>query len=495
MKKLILISLVIFFAIYSSAWANNKQNIIEQIIKDPIDDNVWYGIYVGNHKIGWANISAVLNKDVFIINSNLKIMTEFQERIETTSIKFVETFDKNPPYLLLKYSQIVSNENKYSSSIIGNRENNDFVVKFMEGKSKRIKTLNSFDYSLYEVLATEIWLYNSPKIGEKIHTKDFDFAELRYTNSVSEVFNYENKRVQGVTLPYYTLKHSFEDEESKEPIIAYDFIGADGLSLKLSIYGMDFRLEDKDKAMTLNYVSNLFLENVIKTENKIPDLYSTDINKVVFEINGNYTKIFKESAGQKIINLPNGKKQLILYDMGVEASNLDMGNIDDYKLYSKETFKYPYRDPIITTLIESIPKSSDSIEEIFNIVEFVSEYVEDDYQSNAVSVFDIVQNKKGDCNEHSLLFATLARGMGYAVKEVFGWAYSEEDNGYVGHAWNEIGIIIGNKLFWLPVDSTYNEVDPFHIKANDDFTHNSSLPSLKLIEITDNNGEITKYHD
>ena len=181
--------------------------------------------------------------------------------------------------------------------------------------------------------------------------------------------------------------------------------------------------------------------------------------------------------------------------MGDDASNLDIANIDDYKLYSKETNKYPYSDPIIRTLIESIPKSNDSIEEIFNIIEFVSEYVEDDYQSNAVSVFDIVQSKKGDCDEHSLLFATLARGMGYSVKEVYGWAYSEEDNGYVGHAWNEIAITIGKKIFWLPVDSTYNEIEPFHIKGNDDFTHNISLPSLKIIETSNENGEITKYHD
>ena len=497
MKKLILISLVIFFSIYSGSWANDKQNIIEKIIKDSIDDNVWYGIYMGNHKIGWANISAVLNKDIFIINSNLKIMSEFQENIESTSLKFIEKFDKNPPYLLLNYSQVVSNENNYSSSIIGKRENTDFVVKFIEGKSKRIKTLSSFEYSLYEVLATDIWLFNSPQIGEKIHTKEFDFAELQYTNSVSEVFNYENKRVQGVNLPFYTLKHSWEDEESKETITVYDFIGANGLSLKFSIYGMDFRLEDKEKAMTLEYVANLFLEDLIKTENEIPALYSGDTSKVVFEINGNYKGVFEESAAQKVINLPNGKKQLILYDMGMgdETSNLDIGKIDDYKLYSKETFKYPYNDPIIRTLIESIPKSNDSIEEIFNIVEFVSEYIEDDYQSNAVSVFDIVQNKKGDCNEHSLLFATLARGMGYAVKEVFGWAYSEEDNGYAGHAWNEIGITRGNKLFWLPVDSTFNEVDPFHIKANDKFMSNISLPSLKLIEAYDENGEIIKYHN
>ena len=495
MKKLLLISIVIFFAIYSISWANDKQNIIENIIKSPIDDDVWYGIYSGNNKIGWVNISAVLNKDVFIVNSNVTIIQEFQENIETTSIKSIETFDKNSPYLLLKYSEVTSNENKYSSSIIGNRENNDFVFEITESKSKRIKTLNSLDYSLYEKFAIDIWLYNSPQIGEKIDTKEFDFTELQYTNSVSEVFNYENKRVQGVSLPFYTLKHSFEDEESKKTITAYDFIGANGLTLKFSIYGLDIRLEDKEKAMTLDYVANLFLENIIKTENEIPDLYSGDIRKVVFEINGNYTGIFKESAGQKIINLPNGKKQLILYDMGDNTSNLDIANIDDYKLYSKETNKYPYSDPIIRTLIESIPKSNDSIEEIFNIIEFVSEYVEDDYQSNAVSVFDIVQSKKGDCDEHSLLFATLARGMGYSVKEVYGWAYSEEDNGYVGHAWNEIAITIGKKIFWLPVDSTYNEIEPFHIKGNDDFAHNISLPSLKIIETSDENGEITKYDD
>ena len=95
MKKLLLISLVILFAISSRSWGNDKENIIEKIIKNPIDDDVWYGIYSGNNKIGWVNISAVLNKDVFIVNSNVTIIQEFQENIETTSIKSIETFDKN----------------------------------------------------------------------------------------------------------------------------------------------------------------------------------------------------------------------------------------------------------------------------------------------------------------------------------------------------------------------------------------------------------------
>ena len=188
-------------------------------------------------------------------------------------------------------------------------------------------------------------------------------------------------------------------------------------------------------------------------------------------------------------------KQLILYDIGDESFHLDKAYFDDYNLYSKENFKYPYSDPIIRTLIESIPRSRDSIDEIVNIIEFVSEYVEDDYQSNAVSVFDIIRTKKGDCNEHSLLFATLARGMGYAVKEVSGWAYSEEENGYVGHAWNEIIISIENKLFWLPVDSTYNEIDPFHIRNKNNLPLNINLPSLKLIETTHENGKTIKYYD
>ena len=109
-------------------------------------------------------------------------------------------------------------------------------------------------------------------------------------------------------------------------------------------------------------------------------------------------------------------------------------------------------------------------------------------------MFDVIRTKKGDCDEHSLLFATLARGMGYAVKEIGGWAYSEEDKGYVGHAWNEIIISIGNKLFWLPVDSTYNEVDPFHIRSKNDYSI-SNLPSLKLIKTTHENGKTIKYYE
>ena len=101
------------------------------------------------------------------------------------------------------------------------------------------------------------------------------------------------------------------------------------------------------------------------------------------------------------------------------------------------------------TLVER----SDSIDEILNIIEFVSEYVEDDYQSNAVSVFDVIRTKKGDCTEYSLLFATLAKGMGYAVKEVSGWAYSEA-------LWIPSTSKSGAKIYELMRQPNYHLLEP-----------------------------------
>ena len=191
MKKLLLYISVIIFTFFSSAWCEDKQNIIEKIIKNPIDDDLWYGSYFDDAKIGWINLKQFLNKDVFIINFNFKFISEFQGQIETTSIEQVLTFDKNPPYLLLKHSEITTNENEYSSLINGNRKNNDFVVEFEEGNSKRIETLKNFDYSLYDILAPSIWIFNSPQIGEKINWKEYDFVELRYIDTKSEIFDYE----------------------------------------------------------------------------------------------------------------------------------------------------------------------------------------------------------------------------------------------------------------------------------------------------------------
>jgi len=75
---------------------------------------------------------------------------------------------------------------------------------------------------------------------------------------------------------------------------------------------------------------------------------------------------------------------------------------------------------------------------------------------NALHVYKL---QAGDCNEHSVLFAALARAVGIPARIVSGLLYSEDRFYY--HAWNEV--YVGE---WLAVDSLMNQVpaDPTHIR-------------------------------
>ena len=75
------------------------------------------------------------------------------------------------------------------------------------------------------------------------------------------------------------------------------------------------------------------------------------------------------------------------------------------------------------------------------------------------SALDVLDSKVGDCNEHSTLFAALARAAGIPTRVAVGLVYIDGHFGY--HAWNEVLAADG----WLSVDPTWDQmpVDVGHI--------------------------------
>jgi hypothetical protein len=76
---------------------------------------------------------------------------------------------------------------------------------------------------------------------------------------------------------------------------------------------------------------------------------------------------------------------------------------------------------------------------------------------NAVQVLEM---GAGDCNEHAVLFAALARAVGLPSRVVAGAVYSE--GVFLYHAWDEVWLGSG----WLSVDPTFDQMpaDATHIK-------------------------------
>ncbi|HML95607.1 MAG TPA: transglutaminase domain-containing protein [Thermodesulfobacteriota bacterium] len=75
------------------------------------------------------------------------------------------------------------------------------------------------------------------------------------------------------------------------------------------------------------------------------------------------------------------------------------------------------------------------------------------------NALDVLKTRSGDCNEHSALYAALARAAGIPTKAVSGTIYI--DGRFYYHAWNEV--YVGK---WVAVDSAFGQMpaDATHIK-------------------------------
>lgn len=173
--------------------------------------------------------------------------------------------------------------------------------------------------------------------------------------------------------------------------------------------------------------------------------------------------------------------------------------------------KYLKSSPIINlnneklaTIVNKLKKDSKNIHDfVKNTVNFVFNYIENKNFDNAFANTDtILEERKGDCTEHSFLATAIFRKAGIPARCVVGIVMGDNAFGY--HMWCEIKLN-GN---WYGVDPTLNQLnpDPTHIRI-DDFEVSVStiknvykviLPlikslSIKPLKITFSNGKSIEY--
>ena len=74
-------------------------------------------------------------------------------------------------------------------------------------------------------------------------------------------------------------------------------------------------------------------------------------------------------------------------------------------------------------------------------------------------------NPEGDCTEHAVLLAALARSRGIPARVAIGLVYQPATQSFAYHMWNELWV--GDH--WFPLDSTLGrgEIGAAHLKLSD----------------------------
>ncbi len=118
-------------------------------------------------------------------------------------------------------------------------------------------------------------------------------------------------------------------------------------------------------------------------------------------------------------------------------------------IYLKPTPFMQVDNEKIKNLAMSITKDKEtSFDKTKAILDFVYDYLEKSPTVSVPSALDVLNMKKGDCNEHSILFGALARAAGIPTKIVVGLIY--QAGAYYYHAWDAV-YIAGHWYFVDPI--------------------------------------------
>ena len=91
---------------------------------------------------------------------------------------------------------------------------------------------------------------------------------------------------------------------------------------------------------------------------------------------------------------------------------------------------------------------------------YVARYVDDAVTFSVPSAAQVLQSRRGDCNEHTVLYVAMARALGLPARTAVGLVYL--DGSFFYHAWPEVWLA-GE---WVAVDPTFDQApaDAAHIR-------------------------------
>jgi hypothetical protein len=135
-------------------------------------------------------------------------------------------------------------------------------------------------------------------------------------------------------------------------------------------------------------------------------------------------------------------------------------------LGSSPTLPVGHRD-ILEKSNELVGKAKTRLEAVQTLNTWVFDTVAKEPSVGVPNGLEVLYSKRGDCNEHTALFVSLARAAGIPTRIAAGVVFSERvgpHGQFYYHAWPEVQL--GGPSDWVPVDPTFGQVpaDATHIK-------------------------------
>ena len=407
-----------------------------------------FSVYINGHKSGEVIVKRTINKNIVVTETSEKlVLKRGTSTIETETI-YLCTEKKDGTPVELKVRNTKGNTSLFP----------EYTVKF--GKEIKLilpqgtKTLTGQTDKIRQDYGEEILLKKMIEKGiKKLTYSKFDPTILNIDNITAE-FTGKNKLGYKFKLTSAALNITEErivDKNGKMLVSTTKFAGMEFKAVKTS-------LEKKEEKLA---PAQVFTPSLIPLNYFLPKGYT--VKSITYKLSNKSEYSFSKlgSENQKVKQID--KKSCLL--TVVRAKIPENATADNDTEYLKSSRPINLENPKLNKIVATLKnRSKNTYEFIKNTLNFVYNYITIKNFDNLMADTDTILNeKKGDCTEHSFLATAILRKNGIPARCVMGLVMGDNIFGY--HMWVEAKL----NGRWFPIDPTFNQIspDPTHIKLGE----------------------------
>ena len=398
-----------------------------------------YGVYVRNLRVGHLKRIILPAQNGYKILEEARMNIKFLDEKSELSMKLFGDVDDQ---FRIRTFLFQINSGKDVIDIKGELQNGEVVVSMNASGRSNIYRLPMKEPPIL-VSAVIPYLVKtgfSEETRKAVSIPIFDPSTLASYDATIDLLGWEKVNVADESIRAFHVKTVFKGLE------LHGWVDEGGSVIKeVSPLGLTIQKERGGKQETDFFDARLF--SSVETTGTIRDPRRTVYLAAKVDA--------KETLKKVIGRYYNLKGDLLAIDAG-KALMLDL---DPSRYLSPSAFVNSDDNEIRAAARSIVQQGQTQKEKVQAIEEWVYKTVKKVPTFSLPTAKDVFAKRAGDCNEHAVLFASLARASGVPCAIASGMVYAS--GGFYYHAWNLVNI----DGVWMPVDSTFGQfpADATHI--------------------------------
>lgn len=419
-------------------YAVNKEIFPEELYKGQ-----WMGLYYKGEKTGYSYRKVEKMADGYKISEQMKMRLNVMnvlKDIETFTGAYLDSDLKLKSFDFMLNSDMTMN-------IKGRVDGKNLKVSMETAGTKSEQVIALKDEPFLNLLVIPNILKEGIKLGRKLSMTIIDPITMTQERILVEVEGKERIMSMNVMREVFRLKGSFKGIEFSVWLTEKGEVLREETPLGFVLV----RETEADAMQTGKPSMDIITQVAVPFNLKLP--YDTKYLRV--KLSGVDLKNLELDGGRQ--NLRGDVLEIKKEDLKKVSENQSV-KVD--KEYLKDTVFIQSKDPNVVSLAKEIVRDENGmLKKARLIYEWVYRNIKKTPAITIPMAAEVLNSRRGDCNEHTTLYTALARAAGIPARIALGLTY--KDGYFYYHAWPEI--FIGQ---WIAIDPTLGQfpADAAHIR-------------------------------